>query len=283
MICSGVYHSRNFSVNPNMSYICEYPKKECVIYAVSGICINVPNLEESAALYIGSTKDNRKRNYNHFSDLEDQEHANIHLQYAYNKYGEENFVYLVLEHCQPEERKIREQNWTDYYNSNFNYKVLYNISELVGGPDTQSWTEERRKEVSNRVNGENNPFYGKTHTKRTRKILSKPDPNSSQEDINLSIWDEERLNKFKEMNMGNKNPNFGKKKNEISLINQIESVRTYSSDDYVLISPNNEIVPIWNLSKFCRDNNLSRYAMRDVIYEERKQHKGWRKYKNVTN
>lgn len=44
------------------------------------------------------------------------------------------------------------------------------------------------------------------------------------------------------------------------------------------ISPNGEIVEVFNVSEFCRKNNLSQSHMSAVYRGERKQHKGWVKY-----
>lgn len=47
---------------------------------------------------------------------------------------------------------------------------------------------------------------------------------------------------------------------------------------YKFVSPSGEVVEIFNLQKFCRDNNLTSANMNKVYKGERKQHKGWTKY-----
>ena len=42
-------------------------------------------------------------------------------------------------------------------------------------------------------------------------------------------------------------------------------------------SPSGELVSVFNLSKFCRDNNLTLANLHKVYKEERVQHKGWTK------
>ena len=42
-----------------------------------------------------------------------------------------------------------------------------------------------------------------------------------------------------------------------------------------LISPSGEVVHIYNVSKFCRDNNLSQSAINDITIGKRTSHKGW--------
>ena len=45
---------------------------------------------------------------------------------------------------------------------------------------------------------------------------------------------------------------------------------------YTLISPDGEVINIFNMRKFCRKYNLSSGAMIAVTKGKRKQHKGWR-------
>ncbi|APC46046.1 HNH endonuclease [Vibrio phage vB_VspP_pVa5] len=49
------------------------------------------------------------------------------------------------------------------------------------------------------------------------------------------------------------------------------------SKHYDFISPTGEHVQVYNLQKFCRDNNLDPGGMRHVNSGKRQSHKGWRK------
>ena len=46
---------------------------------------------------------------------------------------------------------------------------------------------------------------------------------------------------------------------------------------YSFISPDGEVVDIYNLRKFCRNNELSQSAMSNVHNEKERQYKGWKK------
>lgn len=48
--------------------------------------------------------------------------------------------------------------------------------------------------------------------------------------------------------------------------------------NFVLTSPEGEKVDIFNLRKFCRDNNLSNPCVRQVLRGVQRQHKGWTRY-----
>jgi group I intron endonuclease len=68
--------------------------------------------------YVGSSKILNKRKSSHLWGLRHNKHKNPHLQAAWNQYGEENFIWEILEYCLPDNEilHIREQYWMDYYN-----------------------------------------------------------------------------------------------------------------------------------------------------------------------
>ena len=170
-IISGYYNGRLFCVDLSFPYTAHIPQKTPVVYAISGIYANVAT---DTSLYIGSTKNHRKRDNEHFANLRMGYRENSHLQNAYNKYGEGAFISWVLEHCDINERKIREQHWLDYYNSSFHHKVLFNIADVV---DNYEMTEEHRQnliEASKKRDlfGKNNPNYGRHLSQDARKRIS---------------------------------------------------------------------------------------------------------------
>ena len=50
--------------------------------------------------YIGSSVNLKRRKNEHFNLLRKNKHNNKHLQNSYNKYGEENFLFVILEICE---------------------------------------------------------------------------------------------------------------------------------------------------------------------------------------
>ena len=71
--------------------------------------------------YIGSAQISfRKRRNQHFHLLREGIHHCIYLQRAWNKYGEKNFVFEVLEECEVENCLNREQWWLDNTSSKYN-------------------------------------------------------------------------------------------------------------------------------------------------------------------
>lgn len=73
--------------------------------------------------YIGQAQDINNRWIRHRSNLKNNTHDNSHLQNAYNKYGKENFEYLVIEECEIyelDEKEITYIQQYDSYNNGYN-------------------------------------------------------------------------------------------------------------------------------------------------------------------
>lgn len=82
-----------------------YPDSE-----ISGVCgiYQIRNIL-NGNFYIGSAFDLLGRRNRHFSMLLYDKHVNDHLQNAYNCYGKENFIFEVIEFCEPEVKYEIEQ------------------------------------------------------------------------------------------------------------------------------------------------------------------------------
>ena len=79
--------------------------------------------------YIGSSKNIAQRLWTHRSNLRHNTHSNEHLQHAWNKYGEENFNFTILEKCTIENQYDREQYYVDLLKSEYNMCI-----EIVKNP-----------------------------------------------------------------------------------------------------------------------------------------------------
>ena len=67
-------------------------------------------------LYIGKTTMGRRRWFYHLTHLRrDRGKPNKHLQYAWNKYGETAFEWIVLERCNNETLNEREIHWVAHH------------------------------------------------------------------------------------------------------------------------------------------------------------------------
>lgn len=80
-------------------------------------------------IYYGSSKNIKKRWTDHIGKLKKNKHANILLQRSWNKYGEINFSFEIVELCDIENLHIIEQK---YLNKNPDYNICF----FAGGGDT---------------------------------------------------------------------------------------------------------------------------------------------------
>lgn len=95
----------------------------CGVYAI----INRLN----GHIYIGSSINIHRRKFRHFRYLKEGIHENTHLQRAYNKYGESEFEFIILETTTPDIRLIAEQT---YLNQHVGKTSCYNICHIAGSP-----------------------------------------------------------------------------------------------------------------------------------------------------
>lgn len=124
--------------------------------------------KKSGKFYIGSSDDLNKRKYDHFYELRNGTHINTHLKNAYNKDGEENFIFEVIEECGSDELLIREQYYLDTLKP-FRENG-YNIATTVGGGNIfKDLSDEQKLEFINKSKrvGTENGMYGKNHLTNT--------------------------------------------------------------------------------------------------------------------
>lgn len=107
--------------NYDLSNIKDIPDKLSGIYAI----VNQLNNHK----YVGSSKNIRSRIYQHCYKLGKNVHHSIHLQRAYNKYGQDKFIVLILEICEPIRDTLifLEQKYLDL-------NPEYNIAKLASCP-----------------------------------------------------------------------------------------------------------------------------------------------------
>lgn len=88
-------------------------------------------------LYIGSSIAMNKRWTEHIRMLRKNEHDNIHLQRAFNKYGEEHFIFSILELCFPFALIDREQYYIDKFKPEYNIcQRAYSRLGQINSPET---------------------------------------------------------------------------------------------------------------------------------------------------
>ena len=118
----------------------KYKPKFSGIYGIRNIV--------NGKIYVGQSYNIHKRWIEHRYSFKNNIHHNQKFQNAWNKYGEDNFYFFVIEKCEQDIINEREIFWIDYYNS-ANRDYGYNLS--TGGENSSEgsvWSDEMRDNAS---------------------------------------------------------------------------------------------------------------------------------------
>ena len=116
-----------------------YAKSKSGIYGIVNIITH--------KIYIGQTSNFNKRFKEHYNNLVANRHVNHHLQNAWNKYGSENFIFIIIEFCENNVNLLtkREQYWIDYYGGIGSSNTYNNRDAGNRGTFSESSREKLRK------------------------------------------------------------------------------------------------------------------------------------------
>lgn len=116
--------------------------------------------------YYGSSKNITKRWLRHKNELNKNKHINVLLQRAWNKYGEENFIFEIVEECdEPLLLKIEQK----YLDSN----PEYNIGKKSSGGDNLT-NNPKRIEIIEKMTISSRKVFGLMSDEDKKKKFSKP-------------------------------------------------------------------------------------------------------------
>ena len=97
----------------------------CGIYKITNIKNN--------RIYIGSSKNILQRWKTHIKELENNNHKNIYLQYDWNEYTKDCFIFEILEECSEDTRYSVEQiylnNLMPFYRTGNGYNICEKSTE----------------------------------------------------------------------------------------------------------------------------------------------------------
>jgi len=114
-------------------------------------------------VYIGSAKLFKNRWRRHRQQLIKQTHGNRHLQRAWNKYGEENFKFDIVETCSLDILIDREQFYIDSLDA---CQFGYNLSPTAGSNLGMKWAAESRKKLSIAQTGKKRGPHSEEHKRK---------------------------------------------------------------------------------------------------------------------
>lgn len=211
-------------------------------------------------IYIGSTYNFHRRKIQHFNSLRNKTHKNRKLQNAYNKYGEENFNFSILEYCNISELINNEQKWFDLL------KPKYNIIQFS---DRHEFTESHRINLSVSHLGHKHKEESKIkigiglkgNTHRRGKKLSK-------EHIEAII----KGNLSRQYKTGESHPNYGKSKSSESVeksrlgrLKKMKEIIKKINKPVIQYDKNGNIINEWKSIKLASETlNINRSHIGEV-------------------
>ncbi len=210
--------------------------KVCGIYGI----VNTINNK----IYIGKSVDIKHRFSEHKCDLKGHRHFNLHLQNSFNKYGEKAFEYIVIETCEKEHLADKEQNWIDFY-------------EKIGIYNSQKFVKN--------LQSIRNPFFGKKHTLKTKKKMSKAKQGMFLGNKNPN-WGGKNKEKLRSIMLGSKNKNA--KLNEEQVLKIIQLLKEGCKHQDIANQFKIARTVITRISNGTRWSHITRGAIIPVIYKK---------------
>lgn len=132
--------------------------------------------------YIGSSFNIEKRKIKHLRDLRKNKHFNKHLQRSFNKYGEHNFVFTVIEICDEDITDNDLRNKESLLIEQRGLKNCYNECPVGGSTKGRMHSEETKNKISKKnlgrkINREivkylRNINLGRKHSEASKKNMS---------------------------------------------------------------------------------------------------------------
>lgn len=230
-----------------------------------GIIYKATN-KKSGKSYVGKTIESLStRIYKHYSAAKKHSH---HFANALNKYDKKDWEWSILAEMPHKYLSEIEQLWIAGLNT---YHNGYNSTLGGEGQVGFKHTEESKAKMSKAISGKNHPNYGKKLSEETCKKMS-----ISSAGKKLSIKTRKKISEVqkgkklsKETKRRISEAHKGKKHTKEHIDNAADGKSLY----WKIIKPNGHTEIIKNLSKYCRENNLSHGHMGAVARGERKQHK----------
>ena len=119
-------------------------------------------------IYVGSTVNIPARWQSHRRHLRNGTHHNVHLQRAWNKYGESAFELITVDWCDVDEARSLEQSLLD--GGMFGHPHCYNAAASVDGPTAGRRLSEEHKRKIGAANAI--ALKGRSPSESTRRKLS---------------------------------------------------------------------------------------------------------------
>jgi len=129
--------------------------------------------KENNKVYIGSAVDIKKRWRDHKWHLIHNKHHNSHLQSSWNNYGINSFEFSIIFECSITELLVNELKFITLYNSS-NSNFGYNVNDPEHSFLNKSHTKKTKQILSFQKKGNKNPMYGKCGDKHPNYMKKTP-------------------------------------------------------------------------------------------------------------
>jgi len=242
------------------------------IYEIVNLC------DGKATAYVGSSADIEGRWGKHRAALRGGYHANAHLQHAWDKHGEDAFVFSVLEEVGDDMLLIMEQEYLDDY---FDRGHCYNLARYAEASPMQGrhHTDETKRKIG-KASG------SRRHTEEARRKISEGGRGKKRsEETKRKIsearkgmrFSEEHKRKIGDAHRGkSRGPLTEETRRKISEANMGHRPYTAKPFPVFVHQETGEVIPAGiNLAKACCERGLDSSHMTAIVLGKRRSHKGW--------
>jgi group I intron endonuclease len=142
--------------------------------------------------YVGSAVDLKRRKTRHFSELRTGKHNNHHLQAAWVKYGEQSFVFVVVEELQPDADLLAAENvWLrEHVGKEYCYNIGVDATAPmlgISGEASPTWGRKRTVEELAAQNWTGRKHANESREKIRQHLIGKPKSAAVRAKISASL------------------------------------------------------------------------------------------------
>lgn len=251
-----------------------------IVSHVSGVYAIICLVDDK--LYIGSSYQARVRCLTHRNLLRKGAHHNIHLQRAWNKYGESSFVFSLIEQVAPDRLLEREQYWIDFHGC-CNDMRGYNISRKAGAPmaGLQHSGQTRARMAASQLGRKHsdevkekirNAHLGRKKTPEHIANMGVSRRGRKASDETRAKLRAIRSNPSLELRYKFGNATRGKNRP----LEAVQKTAQAHMREYVITDPQGNEYRIKGLAAFCREHGLDQGSMSHIMRGKQSHHKGWK-------
>lgn len=149
--------------------------------------------KESKKVYIGQSKDVKKRFKHHIYNLKNERHANQHMIRSFKKYGKDAFEFTIIEICSEENLNEKEENWINYYDSRNPEKGFNKVIGPYRGKGIKEYNSIEFKKMMSELQKEK--WKDKEYKEKCIKSIQQAHQERKEKGIPLAIHSEESKKK----------------------------------------------------------------------------------------